>query len=119
MGKINVELKKIPDTDENAIEFEIKKWVHENRNGETEKRTITIDLIFRDDAYLQLSLNKQCPYQGTWSGDSINNPVTATIRLFASKLPEAFDFFAKEIDKRNMENDIAINTIAGLMEKMK
>lgn len=119
LASINAQLENIPDMDENAMEYKIKEWTHTNpETGYDAKRTMTIHLIFRDDAYLQLSLNKQCPYTGTWSGDSLNNPSTATIRLFAAQLSDAFDFFAKEIEKRNMENKIAIDTIGNIIAKL-
>ncbi|MFA5284435.1 MAG: hypothetical protein WC347_02450 [Smithellaceae bacterium] len=118
LDAINVELKNIPDMDEDCIEYVIKEWSAEDNGGNEIKKTVTLDLIFRGDAYLQLSLNTRCPYEGTWSGKSLDKPATATIRLFAEKLADAFDFFAGKIAERNLANQTAIDTMTGLITKL-
>jgi hypothetical protein len=118
MAAINTELGKIPDMDEDCIEYVIKEWSGSGSRGEKIDKTITVDLIFSGDAYLQLSLNKRDPYEGTWSDESLDKPATSTIRLFAEKIADAFDFFAEKIVERNLANQTAIDTITGLIAKL-
>jgi len=118
---INAELVNIPDMPEKDIGYLLKKW--EDHSGENygapstiyvSTRKITVD----NDAYLVMRLGKQ-GYDGDWDWTDFDAPSVDRIRLFSEKVPEILDFFHAEIEKRNMKNNIAIDTIRALIEKLK
>ena len=115
--KINAELAKIPDMPEDDINFDLKTWTHDD-SYTSHKRRLIIAFVFSDDAYIVMQLGKEDAYNGKWDWDDIKNPSVARIRLFATKLKEAFTFFADKINERNLENQMAINTITDLLNKL-
>ena len=114
---INLELAKIPDMPESTIEFEIKKWNTDN-HGETQKNSLVISLIFTGDAFIRIDRNWIDPYSGESDYEIINHPSIANIRLFANKIGEAMTYFLEEINRRNSENQKAIDTISGILRKL-
>jgi len=117
---INLELAKIPDMDEERIEYTMKEWTYySNRQQADLDRKITVDLIFKNDAKIEVMLGKQTDsFSGDFEWDELTDPAISNIRLFAEKLQEIFDFFEKEILKRNLDNQVAIDTISSLLAKL-
>lgn len=115
--KINAELAKIPDMPEDDINFDLKTWTHDD-SYTSHKRRLIIAFVFSDDAYIEMQLGKEDAYSGEWDWDTIKEPSVARIRLFATRLQDAFTFFADEINKRNLKNQTAIDTIMGLLSKL-
>jgi hypothetical protein len=117
---INLELAKIPDMDEELIEYTMKEWTYySNRQQADLDRKITVDLIFKNDAKIEVMLGKQTDsFSGDFEWDELTDPAISNIRLFAEKLQEIFDFFEKEILKRNLDNQVAIDTISSLLAKL-
>lgn len=116
MQKINLELGKIPTMDEAEIWYQFKEYTVEI-DGDTYKRRIRAVLGFDGDAFLKIVLSSEDSYE--WKQKDITSPVTTIIRAFSEKLPEMFDFFITEIQKRNIENQAAEDVISAMLGKLK
>ena len=115
---INAELVKIPDMPESEIDFEIKKWSSETHHGDKQINSLVISLIFTGDAFIRMDRNWTDVYSGDKNYEIINRPSISKIRLFASKIGEAMVYFLEEINRRNDENQKAIDTIGGILRKL-
>lgn len=119
LSAINTELAKIPDMKEVSIVYRLREWQIESINGYTNYHAVSVVLYFEDDASIALRHGHGYePNGGDWEWEDTNSPSIATIREFAAKLPDMVDYFLGEVTKRNMENQIAIDTITGLLSKI-
>lgn len=114
--KINTELSQIPDMTQGKISYLLREYNYSLNSYETYKRKIRVHLVFENDAFLELELSKQG--RDFWEKEVIKSPSIETIREFAKKLTEMFDFFLDEIKKINSENQIVIDTITDLISKL-
>lgn len=122
MARINKKIKNIQYMDEDCIEYVIKEWSVETTRASVVHKKITLDLILRyEHAVLQLHRNT-CEDWGyhkeSWNVKEIENPKTSTIRLVASKLADAFAFYQAELERRNLDNQAAIDTISGIITRL-
>jgi len=116
VDKINNQLSTIPDMSQAKISYIIREYNYSPNNYDTYKRVVRCNLVFEDDAYLEMILSKETP--GEWERETISEPSIETIREFSGKLPEMFDFFLAEIKKSNEANQQTIDIIGNLLSKM-
>ena len=115
-GKINAELAKIPNMNEERIEYVLQAWMHPSSHSERWGRKLTVNLNFGGNAYINITVGKE-NYDGSYDWEDANMSVER-IRLFAGKLPEILNFYLEEIKKKTEKNNIAIDIMAGLISKL-
>lgn len=115
LEKINAKLSEIPDMDEGSISYLLREYDYSPNQYETYKRKIRVKLVFKSDAYLELEISKET--RDVWEKEIITEPSIETIRAFAGKISEIFEFFLAEIKKRNEDNQKALDIIGNLIEK--